>query len=109
MPVGNGKQQQVYAERYALDQYEAVQGKGCSGCGLLLRGPDEACADQSAKATRHGSKENGVEGHVVMHEQTCHGPQGHGYVVGQSVVAYGFTPARRRGDVDHDGVAGYGN
>ncbi len=103
--VGYREQQQVYAQGDALEQYETVQGDGRARNRLLPGRPDAAGADKAGHTAAQGGDEDDVERHVVVHEQTGHRAEGHGDVVGQSVVAHGFPAPGRGRDVDDYRVA----
>ena len=42
-----------------------------------------------------------------MHEQSDHGTEAHGQVIGQPVIADSFATPRRRQDVNQNGIAGH--
>ena len=92
--IGYREQQQVQAEGYAFEQHETVQGNGSTGHRLFLGCPDAAGAYKSGHTAAEGCDENRIERHVVVHEQAGHRAEGHGYVVGQTVIPHRFPSPR---------------
>lgn len=108
--VGDGEQQQADACRKSFQQYEAVERDGVAfdgglvGC-LYCRGAQHAYEAGAQRAT----EDDGIGDTGVVQEQSCHGADGHGDVVGQAVVAQSFAATRGGHDVDDDGIAAYGD
>lgn len=108
--VGDGEQQQVEAGRNAFDKKETVERDGLAlhlgfhGC------PDKQGADEAERTRNDRSDEKHVETQPrIVHEEPHHRTDGHGDVIGETVVSQRLAAPRRGGDVDNQRIAGHGH
>ena len=64
---------------------------------------------QTYRRGRGGSEENHVVAHLSVQEQSGHGAEAHGQIVGQAVIAQTFTSSSRGHNVHHHRVAAHGH
>ena len=106
--VGDGQEQEAGSGRQTLEQDEAVERDGVALHGRLVGCLDQRGATETGQArTQRGAEYPRVADARIVQEEACHGADGHGDVVGQSVVAQPFAAARRGHDVDDHRVAAH--